>query len=73
MPSFSRRTVSTMDGQVGIWNGTLETSLHRKFVGGGSSLGDGSAIGSLLLCGKSLMGEVLIFIKWIIFFAKILD
>lgn len=46
MPSFSRRTVSTMDGpKVGIWNGTLETSLHRKLVGGGSSFGDGSAIG----------------------------
>lgn len=39
-----------MDGQVGIWNGTLATSLHRKFVGGGSSLGDGSAIGSPSIC-----------------------
>lgn len=40
---------------VGIWNGTLETSLHRRFVGGGggSSLGDGSAIGSLLKSVKS--------------------
>lgn len=40
-----------MDGQVGIWNGTLDDkSLHRKFFGGDSSLGDGSAIGLLLIC-----------------------
>lgn len=66
MPSFSRRTASTMDGQVvGIWNGTLETSLHRRFVGGGggSSLGDGSAIGSLLKSVKSWWRGLDSFIK----------
>lgn len=49
IPSFSLRIVSTMGGHLGIWNGALDTSLHRKLGGGDFLFGGDSTIGILLL------------------------